>query len=200
MEINETALLLGVFTLYFFLAFVLPTVRVWYQTGKNPYVLPISDDAYGFVSRCMKLLIGGLFVYFTAKLFWTGMGKFIGALPGSGFRSVQSIGWSLLVVAILLTLTAQYQMGKSWWIGIDTHEKTDLVTNGLFAWSRNPIFLAMRVCLLALLLIQPNAVTLTFFCGGELVMQFQVRLEEAFLYDQHGERYTNYCATVGRWL
>ncbi len=200
MKINDTVLLLGAFTLYFCLAFVLPTVRVWSQTGKNPYVLPMSDDAFGFVSRCMKVLIGGLFAYFAVRLLWPESWVQICTFPVSGLSSFRLTGWFLLAVAILWTLTAQYQMGKSWRIGIDTHERTDLVIGGLFAWSRNPIFLAMRVCLLALFLIQPNAVTLVFFVAGELVMQFQVRLEEAFLSQQHGKRYADYCATVRRWL
>ena len=39
------------------------------------------------------------------------------------------------------------QMGKSWRIGIDTENKTDLVEKGLFTVSRNPIFFGMRMAL-----------------------------------------------------
>ncbi len=91
-------------------------------------------------------------------------------------------------------------MGQSWRIGIDNEVRTPLVTSGLFAWSRNPIFLAMRVCLAALVLLQPNVITLALLLMGDLVMQFQVRLEEAFLREQHGAAYTDYCARVRRWL
>lgn len=200
MELGDTVFLLGAFTLYFCLAFVLPTVRVWRQTGINPYVLPGSDDAYGFVSRCMKVLIGGLFAYFAVRLSWPHLAAYMGAFPPRDLGGLRITGWLLLAVAILWTVMAQYQMGKSWRIGIDTVARTDLITSGLFAWSRNPIFLAMRACLLGLLLIQPNAVTLAFFLVGDLVMQFQVRLEEAFLSEQHGKHYADYCAAVRRWL
>ena len=47
--LNEHAMLLAAVLVFFGLAFILPTVRVWRQTGRNPYVLPVSDDAYGFV-------------------------------------------------------------------------------------------------------------------------------------------------------
>lgn len=200
MTINESGVLLAAFTLYFLLAFVLPTVRVWRQTGKNPYVLPSADDAYGFVSRCMKVLIAALLAYFLARLLWPETIAQMGVLYRLDCAILRAIGWVSLGVAIIWTLTAQYQMGHSWRIGIDTHEKTKLVTGGLFAWSRNPIFLAMRVCLLALLLIQPNAITLALLLAGELVMQFQVRLEEAFLQQQHGVAYATYRARVRRWL
>ncbi len=197
---DDTVFLLLAFTLYFCLAFILPTVRVWRQTGKNPYFLPMSDDAYGFVSRCMKMLIGALFVYFSVQLWLSQSAAYTGAFPQSAVGGMRVAGWVLLAVVIFWTLIAQYQMGKSWRIGIDTSAKTELITRGLFAWSRNPIFLAMRVCLLALLMIQPNAVTLVFFLVGDLVMQFQVRLEEAFLSEQHGMDYANYCRAVRRWL
>ena len=97
-------------------------------------------------------------------------------------------------------MCAQFQMGQSWRIGIDNEVKTPLVTSGLFAWSRNPIFLAMRVCLAALALLQPNAITLSLLLMGDLVMQFQVRLEEAFLQEQHGDAYAVYRRRVRRWL
>lgn len=41
----ERILLAVVFLAYFAVAFVWPTVRVWRQTGLNPYVLPSTDDA-----------------------------------------------------------------------------------------------------------------------------------------------------------
>lgn len=200
MTINDSTLLLSAFTLYFCLACILPTVRVWRQTGKNPYVLPSGDDAFGVVSRMMKLLIGGLFAYFTVRLLWPATVDHFGVLTLDGLPGLRPAGWALLLAAILWTVAAQYQMGKSWRIGIDTVEKTALVTTGLFAWSRNPIFLAMRACLLALLMIQPNALTLAFFLVGDLVMQIQVRLEEAFLEQQHGQAYAAYRAAVRRWL
>ena len=91
-------------------------------------------------------------------------------------------------------------MGRSWRIGIDTGHTTALVTAGLFALSRNPIFLAMRVCLFSLLLIRPNAVTLALWLVGDIIMQVQVRLEEAFLLAQHGPSYRAYSAGTRRWI
>lgn len=195
---NETGLLMGVFTLYFVVAFLVPTLRVWRVTGKNPYVLPSGDDADGLVSRAMKALIAGLFAYFTVRLLWPAAAMQMGALALPAMFA--GAGWVALAIAICWTVTAQLQMGLSWRIGIDRKENTALVTRGVFARSRNPIFLAMRVCLAALLMIQPNAVTLAFFLVGDLLMQIQVRLEEDFLRRQHGPAYARYCARVRRWL
>ncbi len=90
-------------------------------------------------------------------------------------------------------------MGRSWRIGIDTGHATDLVTSGLFALSRNPIFLAMRVCLAILVLVRPNAFTLALWLVGDVIMQVQVRLEESFL-QQLGADYLAYCERSRRWI
>lgn len=200
MSVNENVMVLATFLLFFILAFVWPSLRVWRQTGRSPYVLPSSDDAYGFVTLCMKLLMVGLLGYTAFQAFWPS-----GAADLSLFRNgtapfVRTLAWTSLAAALVWTLWAQFQMGQSWRIGIDKEVKTPLVTSGLFAWSRNPIFLAMRVCLAGLTLLQPNAITLALLLIGDIVMQFQVRLEEAFLREQHGAAYAEYCARVRRWL
>ena len=102
---------------------------------------------------------------------------------------------SLIFIAI-----AQGQMGKSWRVGIDRENKTELVDVGLFQYSRNPIFLGMRFTGVGLFLLIPNALTLTTFVLGDILMQVQVRLEEEFLEGVHGERYTEFKKTVRRWI
>lgn len=42
-------------------------------------------------------------------------------------------------------LAAQQAMGRSWRIGVDTDERTELVTEGVFGLVRNPVFTAMIV-------------------------------------------------------
>jgi protein-S-isoprenylcysteine O-methyltransferase Ste14 len=74
------------------------------------------------------------------------------------------------------------------------------VQGGLFAISRNPIFLAMRVTLLGLFLVLPSAATLSLLVAGEILMQVQVRLEEKHLASLHGAEYAAYCQRVRRWL
>lgn len=74
----------------------------------------------------------------------------LGACPVLQIPSLRVFGWALLLAALAWTLVAQAQMGDSWRIGIDSANSTALVTSGLFAISRNPIFLAMRINLLGL--------------------------------------------------
>jgi protein-S-isoprenylcysteine O-methyltransferase Ste14 len=46
----------------------------------------------------------------------------------------------------------------------------------------------------------PNAVTLLALVLGDVLMQIQVRLEEEFLRNSHGEDYEEYCRKVRRWI
>ena len=200
MDNKQSGALLAALTFYFLIAFALPTVRVWRQTGQLAYVLPTSDDAYGFVTLCMKVVIAGLFAYFVAQLFLPGLALQAGPIAQLESAGVRAAGWIALAIATFWTVVAQVQMGASWRIGIDMKQPTELVRAGLFGCSRNPIFLAMRVSMLATFMIQPNAVTFGFFIAGDLAMQFQVRLEEAFLAQRHGHAYAQYRAQVRRWL
>ena len=113
---------------------------------------------------------------------------------------IQSLAWLLLALSLVWMLIAQVQMGHSWRIGIDQQNSTKLVSSGLFAVSRNPIFLAMRVNLLGLFLVLPNAISLCLLVAGEILMQVQVRLEEEHLAQLHQENYVAYRAKVRWWV
>jgi protein-S-isoprenylcysteine O-methyltransferase Ste14 len=113
---------------------------------------------------------------------------------------IKIIGLILLHLSLFWTIAAQFQMQKSWRIGIDEVHKTDLVQEGIFQLSRNPIFLGMLISVLGLFLILPNALLLSVLFGTFIVLQLQVRLEEEFLQKQHGEKYLTFCRKARRWL
>lgn len=58
----------------------------------------------------------------------------------------------------------------------------------------------MRVSLLAMFLLIPNAITLVVLVLGDVLLQIQVRLEEEHLVNLHGEAYENYRGQVRRWI
>jgi protein-S-isoprenylcysteine O-methyltransferase Ste14 len=109
-------------------------------------------------------------------------------------------GWILLHSSLIWIIIAQLQMANSWRIGIDTKNKTQLITKGLFSISRNPIFLGILVADLGLSLVIPNAFTLLITVLSFAAIQTQVRLEETFLQQSHGEDYAVYFNRVRRWV
>ena len=173
---------------------------VYRRTGRNPLVLPTRDDAYGYVGRAFKLVIGLIAAVVALNAAAPTWMPLLGTLDYLQTPLSRQIGWTLLVISLLFLLVAQAQMGNSWRIGIDEKNRTELVSTGLFSISRNPIFLSMRINLLGLFLVLPNAVTLALIAVGEVLMQMQVRLEEAHLQSLHGAKYMEYSSTVRRWL
>ena len=92
-------------------------------------------------------------------------------------------------------------MGRSWRIGVDPGERTELVTAGPFALVRNPIFAAMLPTALGLTLLVPSWVALAGLAGLIAALELQVRVvEEPYLLQVHGDAYATYAARVGRFV
>lgn len=92
-------------------------------------------------------------------------------------------------------------MGTSWRVGVDPGERTALVTDGLFAHVRNPVFTAMATASLGLTLIVPNWVSLTALAALVIAIQLQVRVvEEPYLTAVHDPDYAGYTTRTGRFL
>jgi protein-S-isoprenylcysteine O-methyltransferase Ste14 len=193
--------LLGYFIAYMGLAFVLPSYRVWKQTGINPFVFKNTDTAHDYAGKMMKILIAMLFAIIAINAFVDFlMPYFVPVRYLIENVYVFWIGVALLHISLIWTIVAQAQMQKSWRIGIDETHDTELVSTGIFRWSRNPIFLGMLCTVLGLFLIIPNVVTFAVWFGAYIVLQMQVRLEEEFLRRKHGEKYAEFCKKVRRWI
>jgi len=112
-----------------------------------------------------------------------------------------ALGLAAFGLGFALTVLAQLQMGESWRIGVSPEERTALVTDGLFGQVRNPIFSAMLVALVGLVLLVPHwASALALGCGW-LGIELQVRLiEEPYLLRTHADLYRDYARSVGRFV
>jgi len=184
---------------YLTITFVWPTWRLWRVHGVNGLVLPRDDSAHGLIGKWFKGLMAAILVF--ALLLAAGVSPaHFGPIPWALNDAVQQVGHLLLLLSLGWITSAQYQMGRSWRIGFKEDEMPDLVTFGLFARSRNPIFLGMRVTLLGLFLVLPCAVTLTILALSEALIAIQVRLEEAHLSKSLGDKYLAYAAVTPRWI
>ena len=195
------SLLLSVYFLVYFLwAFVIRSWMVYRSTGINPMVLPRDDSAYGLVGFYFKLTVAGIFVYVLLYAWVPGSHGYFLTIQLPYADDFQWMGLVILGVAMVWTIIAQGNMKDSWRVGIDSERKTELITEGLFRYSRNPIFLGMLLVLAGLFLVTPNAATLIFWVVGYILIQVQIRLEEEYLRRQHGEAYATFCRKVSRRL
>ena len=102
--------------------------------------------------------------------------------------------------AFIISIAAHYSMKNAWRIGIDKNSKTELITHGIFSYSRNPVFFSVLLSLAGLFLITPNAFTVAIFAVVYILIQVQVRLEEHFLIREHGQKYLNYKIVTRRFI
>jgi protein-S-isoprenylcysteine O-methyltransferase Ste14 len=113
----------------------------------------------------------------------------------------QFIGIILCTTGIVLTSISQIQMGKSWRIGVDSKEKTELITHGIYSVVRNPIYSGIMVFGLGILVLVPHLTMLLFIAVGYIAIELHVRkVEELYLRKLHGKKFTDYENTTGRYV
>jgi protein-S-isoprenylcysteine O-methyltransferase Ste14 len=76
------------------------------------------------------------------------------------------IGVCLCLAGLLLLLWSLVPFGQSCRVGIDTDHPDKLITTGVFAFSRNPIYVAFALILLDQFLIFPNWILLVHLGAG----------------------------------
>ena len=191
-------LALALVLLWFLALFVVRTLIQWRRTG--------STGLKGFHGRIGSLpwsagasvslgVLLALAAPVAAWLGWPGGSLLVSSAP------LHVAGAFLLVGGMLGALGAQLTMGDSWRVGVDETERTELVTTGLFAWVRNPIFTFMGISLLGLMGLVPNVASLAAGALTLLGIELQVRfVEEPWLARAHGARYRAYAGRTGRFL
>lgn len=124
-----------------------------------------------------------------------------GTVPTDPPLILQIVGLVLALAGFAATLAAQTGMGASWRIGVDPADRTELVTGGVFAHVRNPIFTAMVAAQAGIVLMVPTWVSVLALVALVAAVQMQVRVvEEPYLRSVHGGAYADYAARAGRFL
>jgi protein-S-isoprenylcysteine O-methyltransferase Ste14 len=159
-----------------------------------------GDDAHGYNGKVFGIIsIIELIVVFIYA-FVPSWHKYLMPLWYLEHEYFVYIGWFLLIFSLLFVWFAQGNMRESWRIGIDEENKTELVTNGFFSFSRNPIFLGIMIANIGLFLVLPNAFTMLIIALSTVSINTQIRLEEEFLKVEFGDQYTEYLGKVNRWI
>lgn len=185
---------------YVIAAFFWRSYAVWKRTGVNPVVFKGSDSAHDFIGRVFKVLFAVIVAVVALYAFFPSAYQYVMPIHWLEHTAVRFTGTILLLVSLLWTVMAQAQMGDSWRIGIDSEHRTTLVQRGVFRLSRNPIFVGMIVTLSGLFLTIPNVGTLVTLLVGTILIGIQVRLEEEYLTQTHGDKYIEYRRDVRRWI
>ena len=110
------------------------------------------------------------------------------------------VGIALCAIAIAGLAASLKSFGDSFRVGIDVDTQDKLVTTGMFAISRNPLYLCIILFLLGMLLIHRNIVITAAVIAFMLVVHRQILREEVFLTRHYGAEFVEYCKKVRRYL
>ena len=91
-------------------------------------------------------------------------------------------------------------MKDSWRAGIPDKDKTELVTRGIYRYSRNPAFLGFDFMYAGVLLLYFNPLSIAFSLFAAIMLHLQILQEERFLTKTFGNEYTEYKKQVLRYL
>jgi protein-S-isoprenylcysteine O-methyltransferase Ste14 len=139
-------------------------------------------------------LLGGVLVAgFLLELIWP-----IGFVP-VGYTL--PVGFALIFLALNLETGAARQMIKIKTTLMLERPATDLATAGVYAWSRNPMYLGMVLLCGGVAILLNSFWTLILTIALAVVLQKGVIApEEAYLERRFGQRYLDYKAKVRRWF
>ncbi|ORW97335.1 isoprenylcysteine carboxyl methyltransferase [Mycobacterium sp. IEC1808] len=110
------------------------------------------------------------------------------------------LGVAFCLVGVLILVLSLVSFGNSFRVGIDTDQPGRLVTTGIFAVSRNPIYVGFFVFLVGQLLVFPTWVPLIYLLAGTALFHRQVLREEGFMRQRYGDEYADYCRHVRRYV
>ncbi|WP_405382512.1 methyltransferase family protein [Maribacter sp. LLG6340-A2] len=109
----------------------------------------------------------------------------------------------LLLFAVIIVVTSLFQFYRAKTTVDPTrpNKASNLVVDGVFKYSRNPMYLAMLLFLLALGVYLGNAFNTLVAAGFVAYMnRFQIIPEELSLKEKFGRAYKEYCTLTRRWF
>ena len=133
------------------------------------------------------------------------------AAPAAQLISI-AFGWSCMpsgarftgfligMLGDIIFLISVVCMKDSWRAGIPDKDKTELVTNSIYKFSRNPAFLGFDFMYAGVLLMYFNPLTAVFSLFAAITLHLQILQEEKYLTSVFGSSYTAYKSRVFRYL
>jgi protein-S-isoprenylcysteine O-methyltransferase Ste14 len=172
---------------------VVKSIILGRRIGKDPNVVP--RERIGQLTR----IIWAPTIMLWLILLWRG----VFYSSDSSFQFPVFLNYSaavLLILATALTFWCWHQMGRSWRIGIDPHEKTQLIVSGPYKYVQHPIYSLSMVIALASFITLPTVAMLLTVMVHIIMLSLEAPREEKYLLQNHGESYRKYQENVGRFV
>ena len=166
------------------------------RRGIKAFVFGKTHKSDFFLIPVMLLLV---YVAFASILHLPFPKILLKSLLDKGFLSL--IGILLNITGLVSFALSLKAFGRSFRVGIDVEKPDKLITTGMFAISRNPIYVSFWLFFGGLTLIHLNIASIVMlFCFFVPLIHRQVLREETFMKTHYGEQYAEYCRNVRRYL
>ena len=138
----------------------------------------------------MKLATYGVLAVQLVSIFW-GTTVFTPA--------IRMVGLGITLVGDLLFGASVMTMRDNWRAGIPEEKQTELVTGGIYRFSRNPAFLAFDLTYIGSLMAFFNPLLAVFSLFAAVMLHLQILQEEDFMESRFGSAYLEYKQRAGRY-
>jgi len=197
MPYHVPALLLGLIVGIYWARVVKMVLKQRRQTGRDANFFPRES-----LGRLLRI------IWYPAVLMWVVVPFFVAFTP---FRSplLTSIAWPIVIswiaviiaaLCLVLTWICWKKMGKSWRMGIDPNEKTQLIVSGPYAYVRHPIY-ALQILLAVASILTVPSLAMLIVCGIIIIfLYWEATREERYLVQVQGGTYASYMKQVGGFV
>ena len=126
-------------------------------------------------------------------------------LPAMNFegswRFICALCFLLVAFVILVVAVRSFVLARTTVNPLTPNDTQNLVTTGLYHYSRNPMYVAMASILIGLAFIIGNIASfagVALFCWA--ITNFQIKPEERILQEQFGQAFLDYRRKKRRWI
>lgn len=117
------------------------------------------------------------------------------------FQNIIVLVFLIFGTTIGLTAVFSFHKAKTSVDPLKPSKASQLITSGLYQFTRNPMYLAMLLVLIALFFRFGNYFNIVvLFLYTWYITTFQIKPEEKILTEIFGNDFTNYCKKVRRWI
>ncbi|WP_237444435.1 methyltransferase family protein [Sinobacterium norvegicum] len=134
------------------------------------------------------------------RLFLPAVDNYLGIVESLQMKAVILTGIVLLTLGFISTIMIHYKLGKQWRSGIDPNGPSELVSNGWYRYSRNPMFVCVAIAQFGFFLAMPSLFSLVCLMIGLYTLNSQALAEEKHLFILYPREYKDYCSHVRRWI
>lgn len=165
------------------LAPVAPKVVKRQATGLERAVLPVV-----FLGDC---LISCMYIF-------TRLLDFANFASPDGRVWVTAAGGLTAALALWLFARSHSDLGNMWSVTLELREKHKLITSGLYAHVRHPMYMSIILMYAGKAILVPNLVVIAGELAAMAALAFiRVPKEERMMIEEFGEEYQRYMAAVG---